>query len=128
MSNRILVDTCVWIDFFVPRSTVGKALEPLLAEDSVVTCGIVLFELMQGIKTEKERSLIRSALSQLSYMEMNRSLREKAAILFCSLRRKGITLPLSDIFIAAIALQYNLSIFTIDKHFESIPGISIYKP
>ncbi len=128
MSDRILVDTCVWLEFFNLQSVLGKTLEHLLIADSVATCGIVLFELMQGIKTEKEISLIRSVLSQLPYMEMNRSLWEKAAILSSSLRKKGIAIPLSDIFIATIALEHNLSIFTIDKHFESIQGISIYKP
>jgi len=44
------------------------------------------------------------------------------------LRKKGIVIPLSDILIAAISLEYDLSIFTLDKHFDDIPGITIYKP
>ncbi|HOV89751.1 MAG TPA: hypothetical protein PKW07_03470 [Syntrophorhabdaceae bacterium] len=45
----------------------------------------------------------------------------------CSLRRKGISLQLTDIAIAAIALEYNLPIFTIDKPFDNIPGINLYR-
>jgi len=44
-----------------------------------------------------------------------------------SLREKGLALPHSDIFIAAIAIEYNLSIFTLDEHFAQIPGVKLYK-
>jgi len=128
MSDRILVDTCIWIEFFNPDSLMGKALERLIVSDSVVTCGIVLFELMQGIKSEKEKAVITNSISNLPYIEMDLQLWEKAAVISSSLKRKGLTFPLSDIFIAAIALEHNLPIFTLDKHFESISGITIYKP
>jgi len=36
-------------------------------------------------------------------------------------------LPLSDIFIAAIAIGHDLSIFTLDKHFSQIPNLKLYK-
>jgi hypothetical protein len=51
----------------------------------------------------------------------------KAGKLSSSLRRKGINLPLTDVAIAAIAIEYNFAILTLDRHFENIPGISFYK-
>ena len=51
----------------------------------------------------------------------------KAGKLSCSLRRKGVTLPLTDIAIAVLAIEHNLSIFTLDKHFEQIPGVKLHK-
>lgn len=127
MKSKIIVDTCIWIEFFNAESDVGNALESLISNDSVATCGIILFELMQGIKSETEKSTILNAFSELLYIEMNSNLWQKSAVLSSSLRKGGVTLPLSDIFIAAIALEHKLSIFTLDKHFESIPGISLYK-
>lgn len=44
-----------------------------------------------------------------------------------SLRREGINLPLSDLAIAALAIEHTLAVFTLDKHFEKIPGLRIYK-
>ena len=128
MNDKILADTSVWIEFFKAGSGIGDVFASLVSTNSVVTCGIVLFELMQGIKSDKEKSIILNAISELPYIEMDSSLWQKSAVLAASLRRKGITLPLSDIFIAAIALKHNLSIFTLDKHFDDIPGITIYKP
>jgi len=86
----------------------------------------VLFELIQGVKSDKEKSVVMNALSGLPYLEMNEQLWQKSAELSSSLKKKGMTLPLSDIFIAAIAIEHTLSVFTLDKHFEQIPGVVIY--
>lgn len=126
MKSNILVDTSIWIEYFRPDTATGNLLETLLTENSVVTCGIVLFELMQGVKSDKEKTVVMNALSGLPYLEMNEQLWLKSAELSSSLKKKGLTLPLSDIFIAAIAIEHNLSVFTLDKHFEQIPGVLIY--
>ena len=52
---------------------------------------------------------------------------EKAAEIAILARKNGITLPLSDILIAAIAMENNLSIYTLDKHFEQIPNLKRYR-
>lgn len=127
MQDRILADTSVWIEFFKAGSKTGDTLAALLAGSTACTCGVVLFELMQGIKSETEKAAILSMLSELTYFEMSATLWQKAAGLSQTLKKKGLTLPLSDIFIASIAIANNLSIFTLDKHFEQIPGVQIYK-
>ena len=125
--NGILADTSVWIEFFKSKSYTGDKLEALLVENSVWSCGVVIFELLQGIRSEAERSKILDTLSNLEYAEMSQSLWQKSATIAASLKKKGVTLPLSDIFISAIALEYNLSVFTLDKHFGQITGVKIYK-
>lgn len=127
LQDRILVDTSVWIKFFKAGSEAGDTLAALLAKNTACTCGIVLFELTQGIKSETEKAAILSMLSELPYFEMTAALWQEAAGLSQSLKKKGLTLPLSDIFIASIAIAHNLSIFTLDKHFEQMSGVKIYK-
>jgi tRNA(fMet)-specific endonuclease VapC len=39
------------------------------------------------------------------------------------LRLKGRPLPENDIWIAAIAIQYNLIIFTRDAHFQEVENV-----
>jgi hypothetical protein len=48
-----------------------------------------------------------------------------AGRLSTSLRKKGVTLPLSDILIAALALQHDLTVLTIDRHFEQVEGLRV---
>ncbi len=125
-SSGILADTSVWIEFFKQRSGTGDALEALILENSVWTCGVVLFELVQGVKSDSEKSQILATLSHLKYAEMSKSLWQKAGDLSVALRKKSLTIPLSDIFIAAIAIEHNLSVFTLDGHFKDIPGVMLH--
>ncbi len=125
--SRVLVDTCIWVEFFNTSSRTGEELDRLLREDTVWTCGIVVFELLQGVKSEKEKAIIMDILLNLEYIEMSWLLWQKAADLSVKLKKKGLTIPLSDIFIASIAIEYDLQIFTIDKHFRKIPGVKVYR-
>ncbi|PSL47809.1 tRNA(fMet)-specific endonuclease VapC [Chitinophaga niastensis] len=44
-----------------------------------------------------------------------------------NLIRKGKPIPENDIWIAAFAIQYNLPLFTTDKHFEEIDNLNFFK-
>ncbi|HYA12238.1 MAG TPA: PIN domain-containing protein [Thermodesulfovibrionales bacterium] len=123
----VLVDTSVWIEFFKQHSETGDKLSELIIKNVVWTCGIVLFEIIQGVKTEDEKATLLETLLILPYVEMTQPLWQKAGELSATLKKKGVNLPLSDIFIATICLEHKLSIFTLDKHFEQIPGVRIYK-
>jgi len=48
-------------------------------------------------------------------------------IIKASLRRKGKPIPENDVWIAAIALQYHLTIATRDKHFKVVEGLAVEK-
>jgi len=126
LKNRILVDTTIWIEFFRGRSKMADHFEMLLKEDVVCTCGIVKFEVLQGIKSEGEKNKIFSILESLPYVEMTKKLWQRAAELSISGKQKGVNLPLSDIFIAAIAIENDLSIYTLDNHFTQIPNLKLH--
>ena len=123
--NRILPDTCAWIDFLNGRQTaLANALEQMLIHGEAVTCGVVLFELVQGIKSQKEEALVLNAFQAVLHLEMTDKQWINAGRLSAKLRRKGQTLPFSDIIIATLALEHKLTILTIDRHFDSIPGLT----
>jgi len=127
LRNRILVDTTIWIEFFRARSKIGDHLEMLLMENAVWTCGVVMFEVLQGIKSESEKNKILGVLASLPYVEMTKKLWHRAADLSVLLKKDGVNLPLSDILIAALATENNLSIYTLDNHFKQIPNLKLYK-
>lgn len=126
-SSGILADTSVWIEFFKQRSGTGDRLEALILEGSIWVCGVVLFELVQGLKSDTERVKILGTVSHLPYVEMTPALWQKAGDLSSSIRKKGLTIPLSDILIAAVAIEHNLQIFTLDGHFEQIHEVKLYQ-
>ncbi len=125
--SGVLIDTSVWIDFFRKNSPAGDTVVELLSKGLVWVAGIVLFELVQGAKSETEKARIVSRLSGLHYVEMSVPLWQKAGELAMLLKKNGLNLPISDILLAAVALEHNLPVFTLDKHFESIPGVNLYE-
>lgn len=44
-----------------------------------------------------------------------------------ALRKKGTPIPENDIWIAALALQHNLTLATRDKHFDEVDGLMTEK-
>jgi tRNA(fMet)-specific endonuclease VapC len=127
LRNKILVDTTIWIEFFRGRSKIADYLEMLLTQNVVYTCGIVMCEVLQGVKLEGERDKILDILVTLPYVEMTKKLWQNAAELSVSMKKDGVNLPLSDIFIATIALENDLAVYTLDNHFTQIPNLKLYK-
>lgn len=127
MKNKgILPDTCAWIDYFRPGgNALGQHLERALSSDTVYACGPVLYELVQGARSEKERASLTGALGALPYLEMTEALWIKAGQLSTTLRKRGKTVPLSDILIATLAIEHDLAIMTVDEHFHDIPVVLI---
>jgi predicted nucleic acid-binding protein len=121
--RSILVDTSIWIEFFRRDCEIGKALAGLLETGRVVITGVILFELLQGIKAAKGKGKVMELFTGLDYREMTQDIWISAGALSQTLKSKGFNLPMSDILLAAIALKHNLAIFTLDNHFDSIPGV-----
>jgi len=127
MNTGIIVDTCVWIEFFRrPESDLTVHLKGLLRERRVAMVGMVLAEILQGIKVQKEARLVKESLKKLPYLEMTRDIWEQAGKISAVLRKKGSTIPLSDLIIASLALSSGYEVFTTDPHFERVHGLKFY--
>ena len=92
----------------------------------MVIAGPVIYELLQGAKNKKDLELIKEASRALPFLEVTHQIRLSAGDLFFELRRKGITIPPSDVLLSAIAIENNCFLFTIDNHFEHIKKVRRY--
>jgi hypothetical protein len=127
VNTGIIVDTCVWIEFFrEPESELTLHLKGLLRERKVIMVGMVMAEILQGVKAPKEADLVKQSLEKLSYLEITRDSWEAAGEISASLRGTGVTIPLSDLAIAAVALSGDHEIFTIDPHFYKVDGLRLH--
>jgi predicted nucleic acid-binding protein len=125
-SKGILPDTCAWVDYFRPGTTpLGQALAKALTAEAVFVCGPVIYELVQGVRSEREQALLTGVLNALPFLEMNETLWIKAGRLSANLRKEGKPIPFSDIIIAVLAMEKNLAVMTVDEHFRDIPGLEI---
>ncbi len=128
MSTRIITDTSIWIEFFRNADTpVSDYLKHLLRSGQVALTGMVLAEILQGIKSPKEARLVRRNLESLPFVETGIKIWQHAGETSATLRKKGHTIPLSDIIIASTAMIEGYEIFTTDPHFDMIPGLILHK-
>jgi len=122
MSSKVLFDTCAWIDFLrYPNGILGDMVAEAIEMDNALLCGVIKAELLQGAKGKKENQQLNLLFSSIESLPLDESVWEKAGLLLQDLRRKGITLPLTDALIAEIARKHQVDIVTLDKHFKHLP-------
>jgi len=126
--KMVLADTCVWIEYFRTRSALSEEVKRLIQEGSIVTTGIVVLELLHGAKRAKSKDLIKDTLLALPFLETTRDSWLLAGEIGHTLRRKGITLPATDLLMAVIAKSNGCEVFTTDGHFKQIPDLDLYAP
>lgn len=123
MSQLILCDTCVIIDFINQNSDTLNELK----EQNNILCinSVIEMELIQGAHHKREMQKIIKNINGFSRLEINQAILDLATQLLTRyLLSHHLQLP--DAIIAACALIYNISIFTYNiKHFNHIPNIKL---
>jgi predicted nucleic acid-binding protein len=126
---KILVDTSVWIEFFRKHEPYHGVVSRLIDDEQVVCCGIILAELMQGAKSDRDLAALDDFPHVFPFIPETTPLWAAAGKLAFQLRRKGVTVGLSDYFIAVAAASVNAQVATLDSHFQVLgkpAGISLY--
>ena len=124
MANYLL-DTTVIIDCLRGRKEVVEFLTELASEGLIVgCCAINIAEVYAGMK-ENERQVTRRFLDSLEYYEVTRNLAELAGGYKREYAGKGITLSLSDVIIAAVAISHNLILVTDNLRHYPMPELDI---
>ena len=89
---------------------------------------MAILELFSGkstrnIKVEKK---IEELISKFEIKDIDRKVSKRAGIL---MRDNKITIGLADYILAATAMEIGAQVVTLNKkHFQKIPGLSIYSP
>jgi predicted nucleic acid-binding protein len=119
----VLVDTTVWIDFFSAKSCPHvNTLENLIFNrEDLCLCGIVLTEVLQGIREDSEFRRTRDLLGTLIFLPMGYSIFMRSAEIYRGLRKKGVTIRKSvNCMIAAVAIKNDIPLLHNDKDFVPI--------
>jgi len=116
-----LVDTSVWIDYFDGSSNrETEILHEKLSTENVLIGDLILLEILQGFRIDKE---YKQALSLLENLEKRSLLDTDSAIVYAdmyrSLRKKGITIrKTTDTIIAGYCVLNELTLLQSDRDFQ----------
>ncbi len=123
----VLIDSSVWIDYLAgDNSALALLLHRWLVErQAVATTGIILQEVLQGVRSDRQFHLVHSTMSRVSYLPARKSTHESAAKIFRKARARGHTVPSVDVLIAAIAIESDAALLSADvAHFEVLARYS----
>ena len=116
----ILVDSSVWIDFFngINNAETDK-LNEILGLEEVVTGDLILAEVLQGFKSDKDYKIAKEVLTSLTVHDLiGKQLAIKSADNFRKLRKKGITIrKTTDVIIATYCIENKIPLLFTDKDF-----------
>lgn len=115
-----IVDTSVWIDFLQGRETKEvQDLESLLSQEKdVFITGIIVQEILTGIKEKKDRTKVRKELEHFILINPTLETHIQAAEIFDACKKKGITIrSVIDCLIAALTIEYDLTLLEKDKDY-----------
>ena len=119
----VLVDTSVWINFFKANETGSSLfLKNNLSNIIVVTCPVIVQEVLQGILSDKEFKAVSSSFNTLTKFSDNPyELALDAARLYRDIRKAGFTIRKpNDCLIASYAIKHNVKLLHDDKDFYYI--------
>ena len=129
----VLVDSSVWIESLRRDGNVyvKLALENLLEEYEAAWCGPVKLEVLGGAR-KQDREQLEAHFECIPYFQMKDHAWDAAKKIAWRLRDKGCNPPWNDVLIAALSVQAECRIYSIDKHFEQMreagAGIVLYEP
>ena len=118
----LLVDTSVWslaLRRDAPQQIheVRALRDALAGAELVVTTGLILQELLQGVLPERSRATIIERFSALGFVQPTRADHIAAAELQNSCRRVGVQLCTVDALMAQLCISNELTLLSTDRDF-----------
>ena len=117
----ILVDSSVWIDYFTGTDNKStNTLHNILGLKPVAVGDLILIEVLQGFRHDKDYKTARALFEDVSIFEMlGTEMALKSADNFRALRKKGITVrKTADVIIASFCIEQKLPLLFSDKDFK----------
>jgi len=117
----ILVDSSVWIDYFSGNnSPETDLLDRTLGVSTVAVGDLILTEVLQGFRIDKDYTTARALMEELTVFEMlGKDMAIRSAENFRELRKKGITIrKTADVIIASFCIEHRIPLLSSDKDFR----------
>ncbi|OIP63074.1 MAG: hypothetical protein AUK29_07220 [Nitrospirae bacterium CG2_30_53_67] len=117
-----LIDSSVWISYYRPDGSeqIKQMVKEFISSDLVAINGIIVVEVLSGISRQEEMKKVESGFKGFHFLALLQDDFFKASSLGSTLRRKGFTIPSTDLIIAASALKHGHTLYHLDNHFDLI--------
>lgn len=124
MSNRYQLDTNAAIAWLNDSDALDHAFGPdSQFYVSLTTVGELAFGAYRSTRVEHNLQRLEDFLGRVVVLPFDRNTADELGRVANELRRKGRPIPANDMWIAAQARQYGLTLVTRDAHFQHVDGL-----
>ncbi len=119
----IVVDSSVWIDYFNGAPSAAAArLDGVLGKKRLLTGDLIIVEVLQGFRSDKEHAAARLVLERLPFESMvGKDIAIAAAANYRALRKKGVAPRKTiDVLIATFCIENGHALLHADRDFDAI--------
>ena len=122
-STLVLIDTSSWIENFRKDglSEVRERVRKIFLTGNAAWCEIIQLELWNGARGTGERKLLEELEKDVTLLSITPEVWKESFALASQLRTRGISIPTTDILIAACARYHRVPLESCDKHFKLLP-------
>ena len=124
--TALVIDTNVYAGF---RQGVPRVVRILRSAHEIHLPLIVLGELLAGFaagtRVERNRDELAQFMAspRVHLLNPDEKTAHHYAQVYAALRKIGTPIPTNDLWIAALARQHRLPLFSLDAHFAAVPGL-----
>ena len=128
LSDLVLADADVLIDFFNGKEPSISDVKALLKSHRLALASITLFELRAGVTGKRRLASIDKLCSLVPVVQLNSGGAKAAAAIYTQLKTQGQLIGISDILVSGLAIANDMSLYSRNvKHFERVPGLKLWR-
>jgi predicted nucleic acid-binding protein len=124
---KLVLDTNIYCDYAegLPDTVDAIATYGQSIFIPSVVLGELFFGFMKGSSQQFNEKKLRQIVSRLKIeiIDVNTDVARKYAMIYLSLQRRGMKIPINDVWIAACCMEVGGTLLTRDKHFELMDQI-----
>ena len=126
---KLVLDTNVYCDYAEGIPSVVDAMARF--GESIFIPSVVLGELTYGFMKGKRQQFNERKLQQiirrlgLDIIDVNMNVARKYGLIYLSLERRGIRIPVNDVWIAASCMEVGGTLLTRDRHFAHLEQVDV---
>jgi tRNA(fMet)-specific endonuclease VapC len=121
--NNYLLDTVIVIGYFNGEAIIRQKVAGLTIYVPSIVIGELYFGAYNSQQVSQNVARIRIFTGLATVLPSDEATADQYGQIKQGLRAKGRPIPENDIWIAAVAMQYGLTLATRDQHFQQVNGL-----
>jgi tRNA(fMet)-specific endonuclease VapC len=121
---KLVLDTNVYCDYAegLPDVVETIATHGQFLFIPVIVLGELSYGFMKGSRQQFNEKKLRQIVSRLKIeiIDVNADVARKYALIYVSLEKKGLKIPINDVWIASCCMEVGGTLLTRDRHFELV--------